>query len=64
VPVALVTQHSKRVRRVVLSSVACLVVSHFPYYFINGTIIGKKIIERKICVNVNVNTSSCEVKVK
>jgi hypothetical protein len=30
VSVALVTQHAKRMRRIILPSVACLTVPHFP----------------------------------
>ena len=39
--VALGIQHAKRMRRIVLSSVACLAVPYFfPHYLINGTIFG------------------------
>jgi hypothetical protein len=44
VSVALVIQHAKRMRRVILSSVACLTSTiFFPHYLINGTIFGGKI---------------------
>jgi hypothetical protein len=43
VSVALVIQHAKRMRRIILSSVACLAVPYFfPHYLINGTIFGTK----------------------
>jgi len=32
-------------RRVMLSSVECPAVQHFPHYLINGTIFGKTVIE-------------------
>ena len=41
VSVALVIQHAKRMRRIILSSVACLAVPYFSHYLINGTIFGK-----------------------
>ena len=50
VSVALVIQHAKRMRRILLSSVACLALpyffalSHKRYYF------RKKIIDHKVCV--------------
>ena len=34
--VALVTQHAKRMRHVILPSVACPALSYFPHYLING----------------------------
>jgi hypothetical protein len=42
VSVMSVIQHSKRMHRVILSSVACRAPLFFPHYLINGTIIGKK----------------------
>ena len=41
VSVPLVTQHAKRMRHIMLPSVACLVLPFFPHYLINGTIFGK-----------------------
>jgi hypothetical protein len=34
--VALVKQHTKRMLRVILSSVACLALPNFSHFFING----------------------------
>jgi len=42
VSVALVIQHAKRMRHIVLSSVACLAVPYFPHYLINGTAFGRR----------------------
>jgi len=44
VSVALVIQHAAPMRRIVLSSVACLVLQNFfpPHYLIKGTILFKK----------------------
>jgi hypothetical protein len=39
--VALVIQHAKFMHCILLSFVACLAVSYFPPYLINGTIFGK-----------------------
>jgi len=39
----LVIQHLTRMRRIILSSVACLSLNIFPHFLINGTIIGKKL---------------------
>ena len=49
--VALGIQHSKRMRHVILSSVACLSLPHiFSHYLTNGTIFEKKnIIEHNVC---------------
>jgi len=38
VSVALVIQHVERMRRVILSSVACWLCQNFPHYHVNGTI--------------------------
>ena len=38
VSVALFIRHAKRMRIILLSSVACLAVPNFSPYFINGTI--------------------------
>jgi len=40
VSVDLIIQQEKRIRYIVLSSVACLTIPHFPHYLINGTIFG------------------------
>jgi hypothetical protein len=42
VSVALVIQHAKRMRRIILSSVACLADPYFPTLSQNRTIFGKK----------------------
>ena len=42
VPVALVIQYVKGIRRIILSSVACLAVPYFYTLSINGTIFEKK----------------------
>jgi hypothetical protein len=39
---ALVIQHAMRMRRIILSSVACPAVPHFPHYLIKGTIFEEK----------------------
>ena len=36
--------------RIILSSVECPAVQHFPHFLINSTIFGKTVIEHKICV--------------
>ena len=46
--VALVIQHSVRMRRIILSSVACPPLYNiFPHYFINGTTFGKTLLHIK-----------------
>ena len=50
VSAALVIQQVKRVRRIILSSVACLAVPLFPHYLINGTIFGRKKLLNMKCV--------------
>jgi hypothetical protein len=40
--IALGMQHAMRMRRIVLPSVVCPAVPHFPHYLINGTIFGKE----------------------
>jgi hypothetical protein len=47
---ALVTQHAMRMRRTVMSPVACLILSHVPHYLINGTVFEKNVTEHKMCV--------------
>jgi hypothetical protein len=39
---ALVTQHAKRMCRIILSSVACLAVPHFSHHVTNGMAFEKK----------------------
>jgi len=48
--VALVIQHAKRIRRIVLSNVAFPAVSYFPYCLKNGIIFERKKIEHKMRV--------------
>jgi hypothetical protein len=49
--VALVIQHSKRMRRIMLSSVARPDLQYFSTFFpINGTIFGENFIKRKMFV--------------
>jgi len=43
--VALFILHAKRKHHILLSSVACLSVLHFPIILIHGTIVGEKAIE-------------------
>jgi len=47
--VTFVIQNAMRMRRVILSSVVCLLYHIFPHYFINSMIFGKRI-EHKTCV--------------
>ena len=47
--VALVTQHAKRTRCVILSPVACLALPYFPHYLTNSTIFRMKLLNIK-CV--------------
>jgi len=47
--VALVIQHAERMRRIIVTSVACL-YSIFAHYFIKRTIFGEKVIDHKMCV--------------
>jgi len=39
--VALVIQHAMRMRRIILSSVACSALPYLPHYLITGMIFGK-----------------------
>jgi hypothetical protein len=52
VSVAVVIQHAKRMRHVILSSVICLAAQMFPHYLINDTILGKKVTEHKLRVSI------------
>jgi hypothetical protein len=49
---ALVTQHAKRMRRIILLSVAASAVAYhiMPHYLIDETIFEKQVIEHKKCV--------------
>ena len=48
--VALFIEHVMLMRRIILSSVRCLVRSYFPHYPINDRIFEIKAIEHEICV--------------
>jgi hypothetical protein len=50
VSVALVIQVAKRMRRIILSSVAVWIYHIFLHHLINDRIYGKKVIEHKMCV--------------
>jgi hypothetical protein len=58
--VALVTQHAKCMRRIILSYVACLAEPYFSIllYITNGTIFEKKrVTEHKMCVVIFFSTA-------
>jgi hypothetical protein len=48
VRVALVIQHAKRMRCIILSPVACLPGHIFPYYHINGTTFEKRLKTKRV----------------
>jgi hypothetical protein len=50
VSVTLITQHTKRMRRIILSSVACLALPSFSALFHKWHDFRKKVIEHKMCV--------------
>jgi hypothetical protein len=56
--VVLGKQHAKRMRRIILSSVACPALPYFPHYNTNGTIFGKKVIEHKMSIFIFSRTST------
>ena len=45
--VALIIQHAKSMRRIVLISVACLAAPYFPHYLINGKSFRRNVLNRK-----------------
>jgi ABC-type phosphate transport system permease subunit len=57
VSVALVIQHAKRMRRIILSSVTCLAVPVFSHYLINDTIFGKNLLNIKCVFSISLQLS-------
>ena len=51
--VVLFTQDDKRMCRIILSYLARLAVTDFPYYLANGTIFGEKVIKHTMCALIS-----------
>jgi hypothetical protein len=56
VSLALLIQHTKRIRRIIFPSVACLAVPNFFTDLINGTVVEKKVTEHKMRVLISSTT--------